>query len=120
MIPRMAREKLIVEQKAEQLVAEIARLLRKIPYRCKAANDLERSGDSTFLNLGEAIAAFKPRKKAMKYGIAREEAGEVQRALRALVLKRKLSEEEIVIAHNLANEIIAILTVMIKNLEDRF
>lgn len=116
----MGREKLIVEQKAEELIVEVARLLRKVPYRCKAANDAERSADSAFLNLGEAIAAFKPRKKAMKYDIARGETKEVQRALRALVLKGKLTEQDVARANKLADEIIAILTTMIKNLEKRF
>jgi four helix bundle protein len=115
----MRKPKLIVEQKAEQLIAEVARLVRKIPYRCKATNDLERSADSGFLNLGEGIAAFKPRKKAAKYGISREEFAEVQRALRALVLKRKLSEVEIKLAYSFADEIIAMLTAMIKNIEAR-
>ena len=116
----MGREKLIVEQRAEELIVEVARLLRKIPYRCKAANDLERCADSAFLNIGEAVAVFKPRKKAMKYDIARGEAKEAQRALRALVLKGKLTEEESARAHKLADEIISMLTTMIKNLEDRF
>ena len=116
----MDREKLFVEQKAEELIVEVARLLAKIPYKCKAAKDAERSADSTFLNLGEGIAAFLPRKKAMKYDIARQEAREVQRALRALVLKGKLTEDEIAVAMDLADHIAAMLTNMIKRLEERF
>jgi four helix bundle protein len=116
----MGREKLLVEIKSEELVAEVARLLRKVPYRCKAAKDLERSADSTYLNTGEGAAAFKPRLKAMKYDIARGEAKEVQRALRALVLKGKLTEDDIVIADDLADHIIGMLTNMIKKLETKF
>jgi four helix bundle protein len=116
----MGREKLLVENKSEELIAEVARLLRKVPYRCKAAKDLERSADSTYLNAGEGAAAFKPRLKAMKYDIARCEAREVQRALRALVLKGKLSADDVVVANDLADHIIGMLTNMIKKLEKRF
>ena len=112
--------KLIVEVKAEELVAEARVLLKKIRYRCKAAKDLENSGDSLILNLGEGVVVFQPKKKAEKYDIARGEAGEIKKALIALVRKGKLKPHEIEKAEGLANEIIAILTTMIKNLEERF
>ncbi|HUP90358.1 MAG TPA: four helix bundle protein [Longimicrobiales bacterium] len=112
--------KLIIEEKAEQLVAEVARLLTTIHYRCKASNDLDRSADSALLCVGEAVAVFLPRKKKDKYDIARGEAGEVKKALIALVKKRKLTEEDIKVAYGLADEMCAILTTMIKNLEDRY
>jgi four helix bundle protein len=120
LLARMGREKLLVEIKAEELIVEVKRLLGKITYCCKAAKDLENSADSTYLNLGEGVAAFRPRKKAMKYDIARGEAKEVQRALRALVLKGKLTEEDIKVANDLADHIVAMLTNMIKGLEARF
>jgi four helix bundle protein len=115
----MSREKLVVEIKSEQLLTEIARLLKKTKYACNASIHLEKSGDSVYFNLGEGAASFKPLVKAAKYDIARREASEVQRALRALVIKGKLTELDIALAHGLADEIIAMLTTMIKNLEDR-
>lgn len=84
----MGREQLRVEIMAEKLVAEIARVLRRLPYPCNASKHLEKSGDSVLFNLGEGIVAFKPRIKAAKYGISRGEAHEVQRAARALVQDR--------------------------------
>ena len=117
---RHAPEKLRVELKAEELITEVARLLHSIHYRCKAAKDLERSADSVLLNIGEGVAAYKPRKKAHKYDIARGEAREVQRATRALVLKGKLKEHDVATADDLADHIAAMLTIMIKGLEERF
>ncbi|MGQ0563364.1 MAG: four helix bundle protein, partial [Gemmatimonadota bacterium] len=116
----LGREKLRVEIKAEELVAEIAPLLRPVPYHCTLCLHLERAGNSAYLNVGEGAALFKPKKKADKYDIARGEAKEVQKALRGLVLKGKLTEEDIAVAFDLADCIIGMLTNMIKNLEERF
>jgi four helix bundle protein len=115
----MERKKLVIESKAEELVAEIARVLRKVSYRCKASNDLAKSGDSLLLNLGEAVTAFKPKVKAAAYDVVRREAGEVLKALRALVLKGKLREADITKASDLADCIIAMATNLIKVQEAR-
>lgn len=116
----MSRKKLIVEERAAELVSEVALLLKQIRYPCKASKDLEKSADSAYLNTGEGTAVFEPRKKAAKYDIARGEAQEVQRALDALVRKGKLTEAQIKRAYGLADEVIAMLTTMIKNLEKKF
>ena len=116
----MGRAKLIVEEKAEQLVAEIARLRRKLNSPGNNASmHLEKAGDSVLFNLGEGIVCFKPKLKASKYEIARSEAREVQNALSALVLKGELSAADITLADDLADCVIAMLTNMIKNLETR-
>jgi four helix bundle protein len=115
----MRPEKLRVEIKTEELITEVARLLRKVPYHCNACRHLEKSADAVYLNLGEGVSSFRPRKKASKYDIAREEAGEVQRALSAIVLKGKLTNDDVAGADDAASHIIAMLTNMIKNLEDR-
>jgi hypothetical protein len=49
----MDRKKRRVEIKAEELVAEIARVLRKVCFRCNAAKHLDNAGDSVLFNLGE-------------------------------------------------------------------
>ena len=117
---RTSRKRLLVEDKAEQLVAEIARLRRRLNYPgSNAALHLEKSGDSVLFNLAEGIVCFKPRLKVSKYEIARSEAREVQQALNALVLKRELNAADIVLADDLADCVIAMLTNMIKNLEAR-
>ena len=117
---RMTRSKLIVEEKAEQLVVEIARLRRRLKFPgSNASLHLEKSGDSVLFNLAEGIICFNPRLKASKYEIARSEAREVQQALNALVLKRELNAADIAVAEDLADCVIAMLTNMIKNLEAR-
>jgi four helix bundle protein len=113
------REKLRVEIKAEELISESQRLLFKIRYKCNACMHLERSVNSTHFNIGEGVVAFKPKVKAEKYDIARREAKEVQKALSALVLRKKLREEDVERANDLADAVIGMLTNMIKNLEQR-
>lgn len=115
----MTRGKLLVEQKAEELIAEVARLKRGIRYECKASRDLERSADSAFLNIGEGTAHFAPKMKISKYEIARGEVKEVQTALRALVLKGKLKETDTARAEDLADHLIALLTNLIKSIQSR-
>jgi four helix bundle protein len=118
-LAHMGRTKLLVEEKAEELVAEVAVLMRKVRYPCKASRDSANSADSALLNIGEGIAFWAPKAKIAKYEIARGEAKEVQKALRALVLKGKLREQDVQKAHDIADHIIGMLTNMIKNLERR-
>jgi four helix bundle protein len=113
----MAREKLLVERKAEELIVEVGRLLKRIHHPCTASIHLEKAADSTYLNIGEGTALYRPKSKANKYDIARAEANESKHALRALVLKGKLRNEDVAVAEQLADSIIAMLTNMIKNLE---
>jgi four helix bundle protein len=116
----MGRAKLVVKEKAEQLVAEIARLRRKLNSPGNnAALHLEKAGDSVLFNLGEGIACFAPKLKASKYEIARAEAREVQQARNALVLTGELSAADVMVADDLADCVIAMLTNMIKNLKAR-
>lgn len=116
---RVGREKLLVEIKAEELVAEIARVLRKIRHACHASRHLEKSGNSLYFNLGEGVVAFKPKVKAAKYDITRGEANEVMKAARALVLQGRLTEEDVAKINDLADYNIAAMTNMIKGLEKR-
>jgi four helix bundle protein len=120
MLGGMGREKLRVEIAAEELAAEIARVLRKMPYPCDASKHLEKSGNSVLFNLGEGIVAYKPRVKAGKYEITRGEVKEVEKAARALVVQRRLTEADIAKIEDLCDYLIGALTNMIKNLEDRF
>ncbi|MGQ0814103.1 MAG: four helix bundle protein [Gemmatimonadota bacterium] len=115
----MGREKLRVEIKAEELIAEIARVLRKIRYPCHASKHLENSGNSLYFNLGEGVAAFKPKVKAAKYDITRGEANEVMKAARALVLQGRLTESDVEKIDDLADYTIDAMTNMIKRLEGR-
>jgi hypothetical protein len=50
----MAREKLLVELKAEELIAETTRLLKLIKEPCNASIHLEKSVDSTYFKLAKA------------------------------------------------------------------
>jgi four helix bundle protein len=115
----MGRKKLDVEMRAEALIAEIAIVLRKIPYPCDASKHLEKSGNAVYFNLGEGIAAFRPKLKAAKYDIARCEANEALNAARALVIQRRLAATDVEKIDDLADYMIGAMTNMIKNLERR-
>ena len=115
----MGRQKLRVEIAAERLIAEIARVLRKLAYPCDASKHLEKSGNAVHFNLGEGVVAFKPKVKAAKYDITRWESNEVLKASRALVLQRRLTEDDMADIDDLADYLVGAMTNMIKNLEDR-
>ncbi len=110
----MGRKKLDVECKAEELVAEIARVLRKIHYPCDASKHLEKSGNAVYFNLAEGVIAFKPKLKAAKYDIVRGESNEVMKAARALVIQKRLSDQDVVNIDDLADYMIGATTNMIK------
>jgi hypothetical protein len=118
-LSRVGRNKLEVEIKAEALIAEIARVLRKLRYPCDASRHLEKSGNAVYFNLGEGVVAFRPKVKAAKYDIARGEASEVLRATRVLVLQRRVTPADIALIDDLADYLIGATTNMIKNLEAR-
>jgi four helix bundle protein len=115
----MGRKNLEVEIKAEELVAEIASVLRKIRYSCDASKHLEKSGNAVYFNLGEGVVVFKPKLKAAKYDIARCEANETIKAARALVIQKRLTEKDVAKIEDLADYLIGAMTNMIKNLEKR-
>jgi four helix bundle protein len=95
------------------------RLIRRVRYRCTACKHLEKSGDSALFNISEGIASYKARSKATKYDIARGEMREAQSAATALVLKGKLSDRDIAPLIDATDAVIGMLTIMIRNLEDR-
>lgn len=112
------REKLRIEIKAEELVAEIARLI-PLAGPCNACVHLEKSGDSALFNAGEAVESYSPKQKIASLNLVRREAKEVQKALRALVLKGRLTLDQVARADDLADAIIAMAIKMTKNLETR-
>ena len=69
------------------------------------------------LNLGEGVAAFKPKVKVSKYDITRGEAKECMCASRALVVKGRATEKDIEEIDDCADYLVGALTIMIKNLE---
>ena len=115
----MGRPKLSVEIKAEELIVEIARVLRKIRYPCHASKHLEKSGNSLYFNLGEGVVAFSPKVKAAKYDLTPGEANEVLKAARALVRRGRPTEHDVAKIDDLADYLIGAVTNMIKGLEGR-
>ena len=113
------------QMRVYQVVAELGRLFvqilsEPIPKRARyVAGHIRRSLESAGLNLSEGLTEFAPKVKATAFGISRKELGELKKGLsrfddmkvRPSVLLRKGGE--------LADCAIGMLTVMIKQQEER-
>ncbi len=109
-----------VYQVARELAQEVDRIIAILPPSVKRiADHLERSVESVGLNLSEGLVSFKPRVKASAFDISRREAAEVRKALQRLVDKKALNQTATRKADQLANSVIGMLTVMIKQQEAR-
>jgi four helix bundle protein len=116
----MGYDRMRMQEAAEELVAEIDRLLlRAESLAPRQADHLDRSADSVLFNMAEGIANYKPRMKTAVYGIARKEANEVRAVLRRLVIKKVFSERDIQKAQDLAGACVGMLTNAIKAIETR-
>ena len=117
-IRAMDFEKLIVYQKAERLYAICERVAAGLPAaHAKLADQLRRAALSTMLNIAEGAGEFAPKEKSRIYRIAKRSATETFGALRAVKLAR-LGTPEVDEGIGLANEVAAILTTMIRNLDN--
>ena len=120
MFSRMRPEDMRVYQVAAELAAEVDLLLPLLPrWVWVLAGHLVRSTESVGLNLMEGLVAFKPKVKATAFDIARKEAAEVRKILKRLVARKVLTEAQIQRAYELAGSLIGMLTVMIKQQEQR-
>jgi four helix bundle protein len=116
----MRPEDMRVYQVARELAQEVDRIIAILPPSVKRiADHLERSVESVGLNLSEGLVSFKPRVKASAFDFSRREAAEVRKALQRLVDKKALNQTATRKADQLANSVIGMLTVMIKQQEAR-
>jgi four helix bundle protein len=114
----MRFEQMRVYQAAEQLAAEVDRLLpRARRYAPHAADHLERSADSLLFNIAEGAGIYRPKAKCAAYGVARKEANEVRAVLRRLVIRQVFTESQIRKPYDLAGACIGMLTRAIITLE---
>ncbi|MGQ0813938.1 MAG: four helix bundle protein [Gemmatimonadota bacterium] len=109
-----------VYQLCRELAKEIDAILQILPPRLKKiADHLERSMESGGLNLSEGLVAFKPKVKASAFDISRREIGEVRKALQRAVDKKGIPAARIRRADEMADCYIGMMTVMIKQQEER-
>lgn len=102
---------------AELLMAEIDRLAPLVvPHNPSAADHLLRSGESVLFNIGEGVAAYRPKVKIAVYEIAKREANEIRAILRRLVIQKVLTNDDTARAYNLAGAEVGMLTNAIKTL----
>lgn len=116
----MRRERIRMWLVAEQLVAEVDRLLPLVrPAAPNAAEHLERSAESVLFNIGEGVGAWSPKTKIAAYEISKREASELRAILRRFVIKRLLTSQDTRRAYDLAGTAVGMLTNAIKSVQKR-
>lgn len=115
----MNPERMRMYQAAEQLVAEVHRLLPRAVTARNQSDHLERSATSVLFNTAEGIGSYKPKVKVSAYSIARKEANEVRAILRSLVISETLTTSQIRKAYDLAGACVGMLTSAIIATEKR-
>jgi len=116
----MRPERMRMQQAAEILMAEVDALVVRVKSSAaNAADHLERSAEAVLFNIGEGVAAHRPKVKIAAYEIAKREANEVRAILRRLVIGKRLDQKDIRRAHNLSGAIVGMLTRAIIRLNDR-
>mgnify|MGYP001057051774 CR=1 FL=1 len=109
-----------MQQAAEILMAEVDALVARVRRgAANSADHLERSAEAVLFNIGEGVAAHRPKVKITAYEIAKKEANEVRAILRRLVIGGWLNQKDIQRAHNLSGAIVGMLTRAIIKLSDR-
>ena len=110
-------EKLIVYPKAERLFEVCNRVANGLPQsQSILADQLRRASLSTMLNIAEGAGEFAPKEKSRIYRIAKRSGSETYGALRAVRLAR-FGSQDVDEGIGLANEVVAMLTSMIQNLD---
>jgi four helix bundle protein len=116
----MRPEDMRIYKPVRELGLEVDRIVAMLPPHCsKIANHLERSLESIGFNLNEALTAYKPKVKASALDITRRETSEARKALQRAVDKKGVPATATVRADKIANAIIGMSTVMIKQQEVR-
>jgi four helix bundle protein len=75
--------------------------------------------ESAGLNLAEGLTAYRPGIKANAFEISRKETGEARKAIERAFDNKGITKIEMEPALNLSNSFIGMLTVMIKQQEQR-
>jgi four helix bundle protein len=88
-------EKLWVWQKAHELMIEVYKICKKLPYheRFKTKDQLERSSASVTDNIAEGHTSYYYQEKIKGFNIARKEAGESQNHIRTLEAKEYITKD---------------------------
>ena len=109
-------QRLVVYQRARQLVASAAALIRGLPREEAALRDqLRRAGDSVLLNICEGAGRSAPRDKARFYDMARASGTECAAALEIAAIRALAPATEIARARSLLCEVVCMLTAMARN-----
>ncbi len=89
-------EKLWVWQKAHELMIEVHKICKKLPYheRFKTKDQLERSSASVTDNIAEGHTSYYYQDKIKAFNVARKEAGESQNHMRTLQAKEYIPKDK--------------------------
>jgi four helix bundle protein len=89
-------EKLWIWQKANELLIEIQKIIKNLPYdeRYRIKDQIDRSSTSVTANIAEGHTSYYYQDKIKALTVARKEAGETQNHIRTLQSKDLLNKEK--------------------------
>jgi four helix bundle protein len=112
-VSRFDHERLDVYHVSIRLVAEVHRLTARVPRGwSKLKDQARRAAISIALNVAEASGEFSPKEKRRLIRIARRSATECVAALDVLRVLDAVSDEDLEVARELLDRIVAMLTNM--------
>ena len=116
----MHHRKLIVYQRALEVVADVVSITREIgPGWSDLLDQLKRASTSIVLNIAEGVAEFRKAEKARFYRIAIRSAAESHAALDVMVRAELIPEAAIAATQGRLEEVVAMLVAMCKEVESR-
>ena len=108
-------EKLVVYAKSIEFVGWLTDILREVPKSLSVWDQLDRASTSIPLNIAEGTGKFTGDDKSRFYDSARGSALECAACLDVPVVKKILTDEQIVPGKELLNPIVAMLFGLIKS-----
>lgn len=117
-MPTLAHEKMIVYQRALEAAGAAEVIASAIPqHRSDLRDQLRRASASIALNIAEGAGEFSPAEKARFYRIARRSATEAAAAVD--LVSTTTSGVDHARAKVLLAEVVAMLTLLVKRIEER-
>lgn len=117
--PAFDHERLIVYQRAIELVAWADALLSALPRGAAVANQLDRASTSIPLNIAEGNGRFTAPDRCRFFDIARGSALECAACLDVAVAKRFVRAEQVAEGKALLVDIVSMLTGLIRSNSER-
>ena len=114
-----SHEKLIVYQRSLEFIEFVNKLLSFSSTKLNVYDQLDRAATSIPLNIAEGTGKYTSKDKCRYYDIARGSALECAACLDVLIKRKMITKEICEQGKNLLQEIVSMLTGLIKSTSDR-